>query len=76
MVLQEYETYLAQMYLQTLLEAESQQPLQQLADTASASQSAVQDSASSVSSQEALPQPQAAAAQPDTYAKLKRLVRF
>ncbi len=65
--LQEYDTYLAQMYLQTVLEeadAEQQQHQQPVAaSTEGSSQDALQQSGSD-----------AAMAQQDAYAKLKRLV--
>ncbi len=65
--LQEYDTYLAQMYLQTMLEeADTEQEQQQqpvAASTEGSSQDTLQQSGSN-----------AAMAQQDAYAKLKRLV--
>lgn len=74
--LQEYNTYLAQMYLQTVLEEadpEQQQQHQQpvAASTEGSSQTALQQSGSDAAAPEL---PKAATAQQDAYAKLKRLV--
>ncbi len=73
--LQEYDTYLAQMYLQTVLEeADTEQQQHQqpaAASTEGSSQNALQQSGSDAATPEL---PKAAAAQQDAYAKLKRLV--
>lgn len=74
-ILQEYDTYLAQMYLQTVLEeadTEQQQHQQPVAaSTEGSSQTALQQSSSDAATPEL---PKADLAQQDAYAKLKRLV--
>lgn len=73
--LQDYDTYLAQMYLQTVLEEadpdqqQHQQPV--AASTEGSSQNALQQSGSDAGIPELA---KAALAQQDAYAKLKRLV--
>ncbi|KAA6422986.1 MAG: vam6 Vps39 isoform X1 [Trebouxia sp. A1-2] len=72
---QEYDTYLAEMYLQTVLEeadTEQQQHQQPIApSTEGSSQNALQQSGSDAATPDV---PKAALAQQDAYAKLKRLV--
>ncbi|KAL0024599.1 hypothetical protein WJX77_001647 [Trebouxia sp. C0004] len=72
---QEYNTYLAQMYLQTALEeadTEQQQHQQPVAaSTEGSTQNALQQSSSDAAASQL---PTAATAQPDAYAKLKRLL--
>ena len=73
--LQEYDTYLAQMYLQSMVEegdTEQQQQQQPVApSTEASSQDALQQSGSDAATPEL---PKTALAQQDAYAKLKRLV--
>ncbi len=73
--LQEYDTYLAQMYLQTVLEeadTEQQQHQQPVAaSTEGSSQNALQQSGTDAATPELT---KAATAQQDAYAKLKHLV--
>ena len=72
--LQEYDTYLAQMYLQSVVEegdTEQQQQQPVAPSTEAFSHNALQQSGSDAATPEL---PKTALAQQDAYAKLKRLV--
>ena len=72
--LQEYDTYLAQMYLQSVVEegdTEQQQQQPVAPSTEASSQNALQQSGSDAATPELS---KTALAQQDAYAKLKRLV--
>lgn len=72
--LQEYDTYLAQMYLQSVVEegdTEQQQQQPVAPSTEASSHNALQQSGSDAATLEL---PKTALAQQDAYAKLKRLV--